>query len=52
MQKDGTFIAHSNKDYVLKANLLNGQEFDASVHQFAVKVVGGGTGFADYLNNG
>ena len=52
VQKDGTFIAHSNKDYVLKANLLNGQEFDASVHQFAVKVVGGGTGFADYLNNG
>ena len=52
VQKDGTFIAHSNKDYVLKANLLNGQEFDASVHQFAVKALSGETGFADYLNNG
>ena len=51
-QKDGTLVAYRNKDYVLKANLLNGREFDASVHAFAAKAAAGETGFADYVNEG
>ncbi len=51
VQKDGTLIAYTDKNYVLKANLLSGQEFDASVRTFAAKALDGETGFADYLHN-
>ena len=51
-QEDGLLIAFRNKDYVLKGNLLNGREFDTSVHAFATKAAAGQTGFADYLNEG
>lgn len=51
VQKDGTLIAYTDKNYVLKANLLNGQEFDSSVRTFAARALDGETGFADYLHN-
>ena len=52
VQKDGTLIAYTDKNYVLKGNLLSGRDFNASVHAFAAKALNGETGFADYVNNG
>ncbi|NLL36574.1 MAG: methyl-accepting chemotaxis protein, partial [Fretibacterium sp.] len=46
--RDGLIVAHSNEDYVLKANLLNGREFSESMHAFARRMVAGETSFADY----
>ncbi|NLL37708.1 MAG: methyl-accepting chemotaxis protein [Fretibacterium sp.] len=50
--ENGLLAAHSNPDYVLKANLLTGSEFNDSVRSFARRMLGGETGVADYTMNG
>lgn len=49
---DGLIVAHANKDYSMKSNVLNDSQFDESVKAFARRMVAGETGYMDFTLEG